>query len=38
MLKEPKRIGGRALGYLFLLPKLIIHEIKNKKKQDETIG
>lgn len=38
VLKEPKRIGSRAFGYLFLLPKLIMHEIINKKKQDETIG
>jgi N-acetylglucosaminyldiphosphoundecaprenol N-acetyl-beta-D-mannosaminyltransferase len=31
VLKEPKRVGGRALSYLFVLPKLILKEIKNKK-------
>ena len=28
--KEPRRIGGRALTYLFVLPKLILKEIKKK--------
>jgi N-acetylglucosaminyldiphosphoundecaprenol N-acetyl-beta-D-mannosaminyltransferase len=29
--QEPKRIGKRALNYFFLLPRLILEEIKNKK-------
>ena len=33
VIKEPKRVGGRALKYLFILPKLILKEMKNKKKQ-----
>jgi N-acetylglucosaminyldiphosphoundecaprenol N-acetyl-beta-D-mannosaminyltransferase len=37
VLKEPKRVGGRALDYLFILPKLILKEIKNKKK-NETVS
>ena len=32
VIKEPKRVGGRALKYLFILPKLILKEMNNKKK------
>lgn len=37
--KEPRRIGKRALNYLFLLPKIVINEIIEvyfKKQPDET--
>ena len=34
VLKEPKRVGGRALKYLFILPKLILTEIKNRKNNE----
>ena len=33
VIKEPKRIGLRALKYLYILPKLIINEIKIKKSE-----
>jgi len=31
VIKEPKRVGVRAIKYLFILPRLILLEIKNKK-------
>lgn len=33
VIKEPNRIGLRALKYLFIIPKLIIEEIKIKKSE-----
>jgi len=33
VLKEPKRVGRRALQYLFILPNLIKKELKIKKKK-----
>jgi len=33
VVKEPKRVGGRALNYLLILPKLILKEVINSKKK-----
>lgn len=38
VIKEPKRVGRRALRYLVLIPKLIIHEIKTKRNRNETVS
>ena len=32
VIQEPKRVGKRALNYFFLLPSLILTEIKNQKR------
>lgn len=31
--KEPKRVGGRALNYLFIIPRLILSELKVKNQK-----
>lgn len=33
VIQEPRRVGKRALNYLFIIPQLIVLEIKNKKLQ-----
>lgn len=32
VLQEPKRVGKRAFNYLFIIPKLILFEIKNRNE------
>lgn len=38
VIKEPKRVGTRALNYFILLPKLILEEVKKIKFINETIS